>query len=222
MTCTGSVELESTLPESKSSHAQAGTEAHTYNEDHLFDWQISPTVDEKYSGFLIWREHLYSIMQTSKDFRLMIEKKISLDFIDADLFGTVDCILEDHTNSTLHIIDYKFGVTKVEPDCEQLKYYAVGACYQKPFEKIVFTIVQPRLQAKTIAKVRSYETNKDELKEFALKLQMIVNKIKLGKTKLEASSACYFCRAKEICPEYRKKYLINAKDEFSPITTKES
>lgn len=222
LTCPGSVILESTLPEQTNASAIEGTKAHTYNEDNLFNLSVNDNgLDETHQGLLIWREHIFSIIRLSKDFRVMIEKKISLDFIDPELFGTVDCTIEDYTNKTLHIIDYKFGVTKVEPDCEQLKYYAIGACYKKSFEKIVLTIVQPRLKAKTIAKVRSFETNKTELMPFALELKRVVGEIKAGSTKLVAGSWCFFCKAKEICTEYRNKYLTNAKDEFSPITTKE-
>ena len=221
MNCTASVFLEEGIEDTPSKYAVEGTLAHTYAEELLFDTDIDPAQydnKEMIEGAMLYRAHIFDVLKGTNDYRLQLEKRITLAFIDPELYGTADCIIEDFENKELHVIDFKYGKTKVDPDCDQLKYYAAGAVYKKDINKIILTIVQPRLRNKTISKVRSYETTKSQLEMFCKHLHRSVWTIKNEIVEYKMGSYCFFCKGKTVCPEYQKKTLEIAKEEFQPIT----
>lgn len=216
LSCTGSIELEAKCEEVTSKYAAEGTAAHEFVENNLFNAKFKNfDGDELTTCLLIYRNHIFSILENSRDCTIQLEKRITLEFIDAELYGTADCVIHDHTNKHLHVIDYKHGKTKVDPDCAQLQYYGVGSCYGKDVERIFLTIVQPRLRNKTIDKVRTYETSKAELTEFAKTMHEKVKQIKAGETSLVTGAWCFFCSGKLKCPEYQKKSVASAIKDFS-------
>lgn len=223
LNCTASIALSDGINEMQSPYAAEGTLAHDYAEKLLFlnQEQINPILydnPDMIEGAKVYRDHIFSVLSNTNDFRLRLEQRIDLAFIDKDLFGTADCIIEDYQNEVIHIIDFKYGRTKIDPNCDQLKYYASGAIYQKPFKAAVLTIIQPRLRNKTIDKVRSHVVSKAELTEFCILLNQKVKEIKLNKVEFITGQWCFFCKAKTICPEYQSKTLTQAKNEFTVIT----
>ncbi len=218
MNCLGSVELEAKCKPTTSKYAAEGSAAHEFVENHLFNTQFSePDGEELTNALITYRDHIFSVLMSTRDCTIQIEKRITLEFIDAELYGTADCVIHDHTNKHLHVVDFKYGKTKVDPSCDQLKYYSVGSCYGKDVDRIYLTIVQPRLRNKTIDKVRTYETNKEELTVFAKKLKQTVMEIKNGNTTLELGQYCFFCSAKQICPKYKQKAVRSAIDDFKGV-----
>lgn len=215
MKCTASVRLESTQPKTESKYAAEGTQAHSFLESHLFSLEAGHPDIEFMDAFFLYRDYVFSLMRQTKSFTIEIEKKLSLSFIDPEMFGTADLIFTDHEVSTVHVIDFKFGKTKVNPDTPQLKFYAVGAVYKKDIERVILTVVQPRASVKN--KIRSFETNKKELSVFAGEMSRTVKEIKKGIESFSVGEHCYFCRAKTVCKEYRKTITSSAVDDFEGV-----
>jgi len=124
-----------------------------------------------------------------------------------DLGGTVDVTVA--TGDTVHIIDYKDGVTPVEAvENEQLIAYALGhlAGYNLPIngdypvKHMVLTIIQPKLAMKGLPPITSWE----------LSVESLLSRIGDIVVKAAATDApdaplvpgekqCRFCRAKGGC-----------------------
>lgn len=222
LNCPGSVTLcELAPPQVSSQYADEGTKAHDLAEKMLRDDKNIVVSD--YDKEML--DHAYSYskyvnkLQKETHGTLMIETKVSLDFIHPDMFGTLDAAIVDHFN-TLHIIDFKYGQgyaveAKNNP---QLLYYAVGIAHKFSwnFETIKLHIVQPRA-FHDLGPIRTWEIPTEALKLFASALSLGVKNALEKPTSYNTGSWCKWCPALSICPQAKKIALEDAKTDFNDL-----
>lgn len=134
--------------------------------------------------------------------KIFIEKRVWATFIHPDMFGTCDIFIVD-AQGTLHIIDFKYGVSPVRAERNtQLIQYAlsVAESYNWEFDNIKMWIMQPRV-GKTNW-FNSWEITCKELQTYWLPLwEKGVARVEKGKgLKPFAGSWCHWCRAAPSCP----------------------
>lgn len=134
--------------------------------------------------------------------------------------GTADLLIIE--GDTLHVIDFKYGAFK-RVDAEentQMMTYAVAAMDSLAdefgtFNKVVMTIVQPRL-----ANISTYSSTSSALYKWANKVLAPGAAIAYkGEGELNVGDHCMFCSAKNLCRKYREEQ-IKAIKILSPIMNK--
>ena len=141
--------------------------------------------------------------------RILIEKKVRMDPISTEMYGTCDCaILAD---DVLHVIDYKHGINVAVDvtDNPQAKLYAYGVLCDKTVQmlyspqRIVLHIVQPRNGGTS-----SWEIGVDDLLAWIEgEVKPVVNGILSGGLANEwhAAEHCQFCPYNGKCKEMYKE-----------------
>jgi hypothetical protein len=218
LNCSGSVELCDSLPPEEDSLASAeGTKAHDLLEQILKGnkgWSKGNYPKEMQAHVLGVAGEMNRHKRQLDDPIEYIEERVSLDFIDPEMFGTLDHGLAERWGD-LVIADLKYGkghAVKVE-DNLQLTYYAVGLAHKHDwdFSRVVFRIYQPRGAGKA---VKEHVITVDTLKGYVELFAKGVNRIKQGRTRLFEGSWCYFCKARKICPLKRDKFKEKVKSLF--------
>lgn len=215
--CPGSVELSEGMPDKSSPWAIEGTEAHEVLEatmkielsgncgatieenDHVFKGKPKAMIDYAYQAakfILDLGEKLIA--------EVMVETRVYLDFIHPEAFGTFDGAVLDHFG-TLHIFDYKYGMSLVSPkENLQMIFYGIGLAhkYQWNFKRVRLWIIQPR--------VRGYdgptfwECSIEELRQWAEvfrdRIDNVLNNPYEYVEDTGIGNWCHFCRARSICP----------------------
>ena len=238
--CTPSAKLESTIPNTSSSYAQEGTDAHTVAEiatrywlgeipekdyeNQIAEFSMTSTYYNAemqecaidYAKFI--RDKVKSVRESCPDAVVELEVK-ELDFSQwaPKGYGTGDCIIV--ADDWLEIIDFKYGKGyRVEAfNNPQMKLYALGAIVRYgqvyDIENVRMTIIQPRLTGGQ----SSDEMSVKELLEWAE--TYVKPRAKLahgGKGKFSPGvDTCKFCRAKEQCrarAEHNLKLFDEAPD----------
>ena len=126
---------------------------------------------------------------------------------EGEFWGTADLIL--CTRDTLEIADAKFGQRLIDPDCLQLKAYALGAGallvdpqtgeFWQPLRTVrnlKLTILQPTAPQV----VRSVVKPLDALSEIREELGAIVRATQAPDAPLNPGDHCHFCPAATSCP----------------------
>ena len=171
MVCSGSLALESTVPDKESEFALEGTAAHALGEcvlrnrqentselgqntsDYLGTYPLNkpdtPQVnDEMVEAVGQYVETVWSLAEGKE---LLIEQRV--DFSDVigveNSFGTADAVILDPKELQIHDLKYGVGVKVDAEENEQLQLYALGALDQfsmlYDFETVRMFIHQPRL-----------------------------------------------------------------------------
>lgn len=233
--CPGSVGLSMTVPEPPTSfYALEGTKAHEFSETILHQWVKDNYVLE--DEFLAERkaenpemfdyvmQYVYACVEEAMRFdqtpTVRIEQKLTFSK-DMDMFGTADFIATGVMNGkpTGVIVDLKYGKgKKVKTEGNpQLAYYAVAlrSCSKKKLEQVKVRIVQPRIEDAST----SITFSKEDLDAWGLKLTLgaeralwMAGKMKTPTYKMGAW--CWFCPAKNVCPEMGKKLDENLAEQF--------
>ena len=222
LNCSGSVTLcELAPPQVSSQYADEGTKAHDlaekmlrYDKNFVFSDYSTEMIDYAFSYVKYVRQ-----LQKETHGSLMIETKVSLDFIHPDMFGTLDAAIIDHFN-TLHIIDFKYGqgyAVEAENNT-QLMYYAVGLAHKFSwnFQTIKLHIVQPRAFHE-LGPIRTWEFPIEALKYFLEVLTLGVANALEKTTSYNTGSWCKWCPALAICPQAKKTALEDAKNDFNDL-----
>jgi hypothetical protein len=141
----------------------------------------------------------------------------------ADTFGTCDLIVR--INSTIHVIDFKFGsgvrVLALYPDPDdddtdvlnaQLMFYATGARHSLPeffagVDEIKLTILQPQSIEPDAGMESFVLVAHAELDEFTAIYRAACEEALSPTPRLERGDWCRFCAARPICPEHTKPLL---------------
>lgn len=114
--------------------------------------------------------------------------------------GTVDCFAFEDTE--LLVLDAKFGFRRVEARGNpQLYLYANGLLGEIPLdiEHVTVCIAQPGYDG--VVEFREHRISADDLREWALSVQPIVEEIQAGSYRLQADdTACGYCPARTQCP----------------------
>ena len=227
--CTPSAKLCEDMPETSSSFAKEGTDAHTLCEYLLrkaMGYEAEDPVEnltyynremqECAEGYRDYCMQLYEEAKKScNDPVLLVEQRIQYERFVKGGFGTADCIII--ADGTLNVVDFKYGLG-VEVAAEgntQMQIYALGALeifdaiYD--IDKVKMTIYQPRKSNVSVS-----EITRNELYRWAEEvLRPAAIAAEEGTGEFNCGEWCRFCRAKHICRERAKKSLELAAYEFA-------
>lgn len=232
LACPPSVRLTETYPDSESSYAAEGTDAHT-----LCEYKVRCSLGENLSEIVDIRETLgyYSLemeeyadeyaayvtelletaRHTCRDPLLLLEQRVDYSKYVPEGFGTADTILI--TDGVLHLVDFKYGkgIPVYAEENPQLKLYSLGAIEMLgclyDVSLIRMTVFQPRLSNISTWEITAeclYEWVEDELKPKAKQAYE-------GEGEYKAGSHCRFCRAKAECRTRAEANLRLAAYEFA-------
>lgn len=160
MACPGSVRLCDGLPETKSSYALEGTQAHELLEAMLLNLKVgaagvlaakrAAAPQDMIDAVQIAFEYVSDLLDANPGCEMAVEKKFELPSQAApgEVYGTSDVVIYSPTLRKLWVLDYKHG-SGVPVDIigsKQLRFYALGALVEtnRPVDKIEITIMQPR------------------------------------------------------------------------------
>ena len=233
--CTAAPTMEAQYPESSSSYAQEGTDAHSLAElstklalgmisdqeyDASFDLftgssdyfnQEMDDAAELYANYI--KEKLYEFQKTCPDAFAELEVSLDLSEFIPEGFGTADCVII--AEPKMQIIDFKYGKgVAVEAEGNpQMEIYALGALarYSALYDikEIGMTIVQPRLGG-----ISETSMDVEQLRAWAN-----VGIIPKAKEAFEGpgefrpgDDTCKFCKAKHDC-KARADHFLRVFDE---------
>lgn len=223
--CPGSVRLSQGLPSPENKHSIAGTHAHTLlqfileNEKTWAKLLVSE-VSQDFRDFIDHTpEQLESVLKAVTHVRtqfsslwkrtgikptLLIEKRLEFTGVG---FGTADIVLYQPFGE-LHVIDFKNGKYKVEPeDNPQGLYYLNGAAdlFGWDFSQAKFTIVQPNAPHKN-GPIRTWSTTPKRLEEAGKRFRKGAELTrKLNAPLVINHKYCFFCPARTQCPLHLKQ-----------------
>lgn len=228
MTCPASVKLIEQAPvPPESSYAIEGTSAHWVLEQLLnsrFPFTRARDLRKQFDPSMVDHAEAacgYINDLVTKEANLFIESPIMISHLHPDLGGTVDAVIVDEF-LRLTVIDYKYGKTPVSPEeNHQLMIYALGflETYFYNFIEVSLVIIQPRGTGSP--HVKEWLTDIPRMKKFKEELIDAAQATQYSDL-YRAGRHCYFCAAKDICPETAKANLKKAKQIFasSEKTTK--
>lgn len=224
LNCAASVSLSEKVPKPPDNkYSIEGTKSHTVLEAILtggsFDFEaVVYTADMvKYA-----REAQKYVRSFETDFsKLLVEEKVSLEFIHPEAFGTSDIAVVDESE-TLDTMDYKYGAGyAVEvKDNPQLIFYALGFAhrYNYDFKTVRVHIIQPRADHPD-GPYRLAELSIKELKQWAFKFEQAIEKAEKKNPKAVPGEWCRWCPAALICPAISTQKLSEARADFEDNTS---
>lgn len=218
MACTPSARLEEYFPSVASAYAEEGTKAHETAEKiltALIEKKKRPAfrndkvkkISEAVQPYVDYVWSLYQeCLAKSSDTTIFLETRVDFsDYVPAG-FGTGDVIIL--TDSTLHIIDLKFGmgVPVSAKGNEQLRLYALGALHLYgeiyDIDTVVMHICQPRLDSYSHEEMSVRDLihwGESEVRPKALQAFA-------GEGAFQDGDHCQFCKASSICRYRLQKY----------------
>jgi hypothetical protein len=235
--CPGSVALSEGMPSKDSIWSIEGTKAHETLEKILrhcaakgqFLGAKIPshimTVPGQTKDMLHYGNHAAGVILgnhwKTPGSELLVETRISLDFIHPAAFGTFDGAVVDHFG-TLHVYDYKYGAghavspgTPKDPNL-QMAFYGLGLAYRYDwnFKRVRLWIIQPRIRGytgptfveMTIADLRGV---------WAPTFKKAVRRVEREPKTYVEGSWCHWCNAKSICPLKRQAKAKSMRDAFA-------
>lgn len=155
-----------------------------------------------------------------------VEVPINLSGVHAGMGGTADAVIMARDQSVIEIIDYKSGRSQVDPKHNpQLQLYMIGAigmtpdCVTHNFIGHFVTIAQPDESDKM--QFKSTHIYIDELGDFFDQARGIANSIYADTPpkRIPSDTACQWCRAKSICPEYREFACYDLISDLEDVST---
>lgn len=215
LACPASVKLSETAPP-KTTHPSAlvGTVAHYVCEVGLdkilgkSDASYEDMLGEEINGIFVDRPMIIGAelyINFIKDLydkeldQIEIEKRVTLEHIHPDMFGTADCIIKK-TSGHVYVIDYKFGTWPVKvKENSQLIYYALGAMKEMATTAsgCSLVVIQPR--SSDGEQIKSWDFPKDQFEVWEKKFKSASEMADVG-TPIVKGKHCQFCQAKPICP----------------------
>lgn len=230
MNCPGSVALcEKAPPQRSSKYADEGTQAHACLEFLLRNRRVVGAHDAaklKWSNDMV--KHAMGALQYVAELETgksdtLIEARVTLDFIQPGMFGTVDVAVVDYFK-TLTVIDYKYGAgVPIDPEANsQLVYYLLGLAYFYGFNFSMFKVVviQPRAGHER-GPIREWTVSCDELEKWWGWFNTAAHRANDPKAELKPGDWCRWCQAKPICPAISTKALQEAQIDFPFEKTRE-
>ncbi|GFO72949.1 hypothetical protein BJAS_P3486 [Bathymodiolus japonicus methanotrophic gill symbiont] len=204
MNCPGSIKAQQGIESQSSTYSEEGTRAHKMCESMLMG-DITHNIeqdDEMVSYCKSYVDYVRSLVKDEAS--LYIEKRVEFSYYVEDGFGTVDAMIVDLEESTVHIIDFKYGAgIKVDAfENKQLMLYALG-CYQTTncmwsIDNIIIHIFQPRMD-----NISTYEITIDELLEFGEEVKKAsMATIDANAPRITGLKQCQWCKAKIKCKEF--------------------
>ena len=242
MVCPGSVREEARYPRKSGPAAIDGTHTHTGLE-HCVDKQLPVadsiigqtfedhegkfTVDvDRASRITVALKYIWERQAEMKPCAVRSEEKVNAgNMINRDdIYGTADVQLI--SNDTLEVIDYKDGMTPVDPvENSQLSIYAAGAMMDYrtpegtyPFTKIRLTIIQPKLTIKNMNPIRHWDTDVNYIHQFMGRVVNAARATDYPDAPLVAGDVqCKWCDHKGNCPEFANFNMENVSLMFNDV-----
>ena len=230
--CPGSVPLSEGLPDQTNKKAAEGTRAHEVLEGIVkksLQLKVNPQFPVEPSDARLPSEMVLHTLHVAAHIlrlkyemgaELLVEAKVSLDFIHPEAWGSLDYAILDHFG-TLHILDFKYGRSLVSPkENLQFLFYALGAAfkYDWNFKKVRMWTLQPR--APRFEGYTFWEITMKELMAYIPKFQRAIRRVETHPEEYREGGHCFFCKAKAICPLKTQQKVEKAKAVFSPIRKK--
>lgn len=233
LNCPGSMVLCESVPDlPESKYAKEGTDAHECLEfllkNHNQLAAVRNIAAKKYPLEMVeyamdavfW---ITDLLKSHPGAELLCETEVRLDFIEPNMFGTLDAAIVREFDR-LTVIDYKYGAgIGVEPTDKsgglnsQLAYYALGIshAYHHNFANIELVIIQPRAYHESGETIRSAVFTIEELMAWEQVFREGVKKVKDPFAPLSSGDWCRFCPAAIKCPELKQKSFKKAQIVFS-------
>jgi len=224
--CTPSARLEETLPERKSSYADAGRLGHEMAELKLRKHFVEPIGPQKFAAQMRkFRQHehytpeLEKIVDTFVDYcksvemlfssrpYVLIETRVDYSHVVPGGFGTADFIAVG--DDLLVIADLKTGQGKpvLIQGNPQMRLYALGALRLVagifPVSRVHMAIIQPKVYDEP----QEDEITVEELERWATEIAPIAQRAYAGEGEYVVGDHCQFCRARETCRARIEQYF---------------
>lgn len=215
MNCPASVRIEADLPDSTSTYAQEGTNAHDEAEQVLLGKKSLSDAQYQIEEYVSYVQECAS---SAKE--LLVEQEVYYsDWVDG-AFGTADAVIINDNH--IEIVDLKYGKgLKVDAENNpQLRLYALGAYQKWAFDvepdTITMTIVQPRLDH-----ISSETLTIDELLDFGEEVKVRAEATLDPNAKaIAGTKQCQWCKAKGVCRE-RTIHALQTADAGETLTPEE-
>lgn len=187
--------------------SKEGTKAHELAARFLPDGYIislgkSDYTDEMFEGAAFYRDVVTRFLLPENT---LIEKRVNIGNIHPDMWGTPDAWgVAD--NSILHVFDYKFGYTPVDPfENWQLLAYACGIVetFNYGVSHIYLHIVQPRDYVSG-SKHKVWNLSPQQLEYYRHRLVASEALASSPNAELRVSAECKYCLARHACPALRE------------------
>lgn len=161
---------------------------------------------QQYLDMVRWEIEKYELSGYD-DFELGVEIRFDLTHIDADMFGTCDCIVYLPAWRRLLVIDYKHGWASVPVERNrQTMYYALGALtgkHNREVDHVELVIVQPRTGKSTA--VKRWGCDVAEIFAFKDELLAAADQTRKPDAELRPGEWCKFCPAAAVCGVLTKR-----------------
>lgn len=217
--CPASVRLSKGIESKSSVYAEEGTRAHEVAATVLTTggWPLD-VPEDMVEAVKVYLEHVNTLMKVSGKAELFIEQRLDLSSVHPKMFGTADAVVYFPHEKLLHVIDYKHGAgTPVDvKENLQLQYYGLGSMLMlnRPVERVVLTIVQPRC-FHVDGMIRSWELHAFAMLDLAADLKAYADKTEDPSAPIVPGEWCRWCPAAAICPGLANQAQALAKTQFS-------
>lgn len=215
--CPGSYQMQLGMPYETSPEAEEGTMLHS----RVAHGGNTEGLDTEQAGAVEFcMEFLMDTIRDSGLGTATFEQPIEVRRQDGTLLtkGTCDVLLTGKNADTCAVIDWKFGRTPVEDAASnlQLAAYALGAMQLIKASSCTVHVFQPRIKKHTcytFTKPEAIIANIDKVIKRATGESMILN----------AGEACRYCKAKGVCPAFRRTSdaLAVVRDNADALATPE-
>ena len=155
-----------------------------------------------------------------------VEVPINLSEVHVGMAGTADAVIMARDQSVIEVVDYKSGRSQVDPKHNpQLQLYMIGAIGMAPdgsthnFDGHFVTIAQPDESGKM--QFKSSHIDIEDLRDFFDQARRIAKSIHADTPpkRVPSDTACQWCRAKSICPEYREFACYDLMSDLEDVST---
>jgi len=221
--CPGSVHMTKDVVREDTGYSLAGTAAH----EAFAIWLTTGSAPEvnrmTAAGLPVTTEMIEMLRpmvewvldyQVMNGARLFSEEKIEigehLGLPAGICWGTADVMML--SENELVIADLKTGYVSVDPDCDQIKLYTLGAWFQTGclYDTVRLVVLQP--QDETTVKEKTFK--RIELLEWAKDFALLMEVASSEDAPLQPDDdACRFCPAAGACPALQEQTLALAKFE---------
>lgn len=223
--CPGSIRMCDGAPERRSPYAEEGTQAHELLERRLRLEKIDIAKEEMWDATQVVFDHVmrYAFSGTTPtdvvvEEQFLVPSKVA----PGQVGGTVDVLVYQAVEKTLHVIDFKYGsgVPVEVKGNKQLRTYGVAAInsdFGWKIEKVILTIIQPRAFHPD-GPIRSEELSVADLIDFHADIEQAVSRCLVQEAELAPGEAqCRWCPAASFCPAREEQALAVVGDSFGHI-----
>lgn len=203
--CPGSARLEEGLPEQDTPQSKEGELLHDYSAHRNYERSVlKPNQRDLLELCDQLQEEVMERVGCPKNQRLIHEQRIV-----GIVSGTPDLIINAPKDKAVLVIDRKFGYKVVErADLNiQLRVYAILVYdwLDKVPRKVFVSILQPRLRYEERITIAEYLP--EDIEASRVQVQSILEAASKPDAPLVAGEQqCRYCRARLICPEFRKTF----------------